>query len=103
MAKQCKEENVVIHISLCRGQGVNIMTQRTANENAACLRRICKRTDQPKKRKNNMQAILKHGGRTRRENDARLISLASLLAISCSMPGVWVLGGEGGYCHIWAK
>ena len=26
----------------------NIMVQRTANENAACLRRICKRSDQPK-------------------------------------------------------
>ena len=26
----------------------NIMMQRTANENAACLRRICKRSDQPK-------------------------------------------------------
>ena len=52
MAKQCKEENIVIHISLCRGQGVvsfNIMMQRTSNENAACLRRICKRCDQPKK------------------------------------------------------
>ena len=24
------------------------MVQRTANENAACLRRICKRSDQPK-------------------------------------------------------
>ena len=24
------------------------MMQRTANENAACLRRICKRSDQPK-------------------------------------------------------
>ena len=27
---------------------LNIMMQRTANENAACLRRICKRSDQPK-------------------------------------------------------
>ena len=27
---------------------LNIMVQRTANENAACLRRICKRSDQPK-------------------------------------------------------
>ena len=26
----------------------NIMMQRTANENAACIRRICKRPDQPK-------------------------------------------------------
>ena len=26
----------------------NIMIQRTANENAACLRRICKRSDQSK-------------------------------------------------------
>ena len=26
----------------------NIMMHRTANENAACLRRICKRSDQPK-------------------------------------------------------
>ena len=26
----------------------NIMMQRTANENAACLRRICKRSDKPK-------------------------------------------------------
>ena len=26
----------------------NIMMQRTANENAACMRRICKRPDQPK-------------------------------------------------------
>ena len=26
----------------------NIMMQRTANENAACLRRICKRSDQLK-------------------------------------------------------
>ena len=26
----------------------NIKMQRTANENAACLRRICKRSDQPK-------------------------------------------------------
>ena len=26
---------------------VNIMVQRTANENAACLRRICKGSDQP--------------------------------------------------------
>ena len=26
----------------------NIMMQRTANENAACLRRVCKRSDQPK-------------------------------------------------------
>ena len=24
------------------------MVQRTANENAACIRRICKRSDQPK-------------------------------------------------------
>ena len=29
-------------------KGGNIMMQRTANENAACLRRICKRSDQPK-------------------------------------------------------
>ena len=27
---------------------LNIMVQRTANKNAACLRRICKRSDQPK-------------------------------------------------------
>ena len=27
---------------------LNIMMQRTANENAACLHRICKRSDQPK-------------------------------------------------------
>ena len=27
---------------------LNIMMQRTANENAACLLRICKRSDQPK-------------------------------------------------------
>ena len=27
---------------------LNIMIQRTANENAACLHRICKRSDQPK-------------------------------------------------------
>ena len=27
---------------------LKIMIQRTANENAACLRRICKRSDQPK-------------------------------------------------------
>ena len=27
---------------------VTIMVQRTANENAACLRRICRRSDQPK-------------------------------------------------------
>ena len=27
---------------------LNIMMQRTANENAACLRRICKRSDEPK-------------------------------------------------------
>ena len=27
---------------------MNIMMQRTANENASCLRRICKRSDQPK-------------------------------------------------------
>ena len=27
---------------------LKIMMQRTANENAACLRRICKRSDQPK-------------------------------------------------------
>ena len=26
----------------------NIMMQRTANENAACIRRICKRSDKPK-------------------------------------------------------
>ena len=26
----------------------NIMIQRTANENAACLCRICERSDQPK-------------------------------------------------------
>ena len=26
----------------------NLMMQRTANENAACIRRICKRPDQPK-------------------------------------------------------
>ena len=27
---------------------LNLMMQRTANENAACLRRICNRSDQPK-------------------------------------------------------
>ena len=27
---------------------LNIMMQRTTNENVACLRRICKRSDQPK-------------------------------------------------------
>ena len=38
----------------------NIKMQRTANENAACLRRICKRSDQPK-----IEGIA--------NNDARLI------------------------------
>ena len=48
--------------------------QRTANENAACLRRICKRSDQPK-----IERLV--------NNDARLIlrsiSLASLFTSVC--------------------
>ena len=38
----------------------SIMMQRTANENAACIRRICKRPDKPK-----IERII--------NNDARLI------------------------------
>ena len=41
------------------------MMQRTANENAACLRRICKRSDQPK-----IERIV--------NNDARLILRSKL-------------------------
>ena len=39
------------------------MMQRTANENAACLRRICKRSDQPKIER--LVAVV--------DNDAKLI------------------------------
>ena len=36
-------------MSQCDSRGqLNIMMQRTANENAACIRRICERSDQPK-------------------------------------------------------
>ena len=36
-------------MSQCGSRGqLNIMMKRTANENAACIRRICKRSDQPK-------------------------------------------------------
>ena len=41
-------------------QILKIMMERTVNENAACLRRICKRSDQPK-----MERLV--------NNDARLI------------------------------
>ena len=38
------------------------MMQRTANENAACLRRICKRSDQSKiERLVNNASVAKHG------------------------------------------
>ena len=37
----------MLNLSYGSGQ-LNIMMQRTANENAAGLRRICKRSDQPK-------------------------------------------------------
>ena len=42
----------------------NIMMQRTANENAACLRRIYKRSDQPKIQRiaNNAQTMMNKAG-----------------------------------------
>ena len=39
--------NTRVNRDLPLGQ-FKVMVQRTANENAACLRRICKRSDQPK-------------------------------------------------------
>ena len=47
---------------------LKIMMQRTANENAACQRRICKRSDQPKR-----ERLV--------NNDARLILRGKLKVI----------------------
>ena len=51
-AKQCKDWSEIKKCTLISGCGektsLNAMMQGTANENAAGLRRICKRSDQPK-------------------------------------------------------
>ena len=62
------EETKSLHRLALKKHNKNIMMQRTANENAACLRRICKRSDQPKiERLVNNDASFQHS-----------ISLASL-------------------------
>ena len=37
-----------IKLNIPKFDTANIMVKRTTKENAACLRRICKRSDQPK-------------------------------------------------------